>query len=291
IRGDSLYLFGFSRGAFTARSFAGFLDVFGFIAPSEMSRLPEIYAQYEEMADAAGLEETQHWASEHVKRHPGWRSEATIRVWFLGVWDTVGALRRFDRRLTQFHQVELPNNVEHAYHAIAIHEFRQDFRPVFWTKNLSGRMNVEQVWFPGAHSDVGGGYPEDETGLSNIALKWMACKAMNAGLAIDTDYLKSLLAKPKTTEFHDSHEGSIIKWGDPRLRDMTRAQFQPLDPDFWATVRLHSSATVLSPTLPRGSGDGKDMLRNALVEAKNQVTRLEAELRWGAGVVYDSCGW
>jgi uncharacterized protein (DUF2235 family) len=291
VPGDSLFLFGFSRGAFTARSFAGFLDVFGFIAPSEMSRLPAIYAKYEKMADAAGLEATQRWASDYVKKHRGWRSEATIDVWFLGVWDTVGALRRFDRRLTQFHQVELPNNVARAYHAIAVHEFRQDFQPVFWTKNLTGRSNVEQVWFPGAHSDIGGGYPEGETGLSNISLKWMACKAMDAGLSMDTEYLKALIAAPKTMEFHDSHQGSIIKWGDPRPRDMTRAQLHPADPDFWATVRVHASATVFSPVAPTGSGHGKDVLRSALVEAQKQVTSLEAELPLGAGVVHDSCRW
>jgi hypothetical protein len=295
IPGDSLYVFGFSRGAFTARSFAGFLDVFGFIAPSEMSRLPEIYEEYEKMANAAGLEATKSWAREHVGKHPGWRSETTITVWCLGVWDTVGALRRINRRLTQFHQVELPNNVEHAYHAIAIHEFRRDFEPVFWTKNLSGRKNVEQVWFPGAHSDVGGGYPEDENGLSDIALKWMACKAMNVGLAIDTSYLKNLLAGPKNTRFHDSHEGRIIKWGDPLLRRMTKAQVQPLDPDFWATIRLHSSATALAPPVPTGPGAGNDMLRDAYVEAQKLVTRLVPQLPLlppkALGVVYDSCLW
>ena len=75
-----------------------------------------------------------------------------------------------------------------TYQALAIHELRAPFRPVFWTEKHSGQT-VEQVWFAGAHANVGGGYTQ--VGLSSYALDWMAFKAQTTGLELDTNYFKA----------------------------------------------------------------------------------------------------
>ena len=114
-----------------------------------------------------------------------------IPIWFIGVWDTVGALgapgilQSLTRRYVRFHNTELPSNVTHAYQALALHELRKQFKPVFWTKRTSANQRIEQVWFAGAHSDIGGGYPEH--GISDITLRWMASKAEEAGLRLDNE--------------------------------------------------------------------------------------------------------
>ena len=106
---------------------------------------------------------------------------------FIGVWDTVGALGIPDHlgvlnlleepNKYKFHDTQLNPLVKHARHAIAVDEMRQSFEPTLWTRT-EGR-DVKQVWFPGAHSDVGGGYRE--TGLSDGALAWMVAEAEDKG--------------------------------------------------------------------------------------------------------------
>jgi hypothetical protein len=123
-----------------------------------------------------------------------------IPIHFLGVWDTVGALgvpleviRWMIRKRIEFHDTELAPNVTYAYHALAIHEYRRDFPPTLWTVTRSGQT-VEQVWFPGAHSDVGGGL--SETGLSDVTLLWMAERAMRIGLGMNLNYLSNTRPDP-----------------------------------------------------------------------------------------------
>ena len=112
----------------------------------------------------------------------------------IGAWDTVGALGiplRGFRSLTharyQFHDTELSDIVQYACHALAIDEHRAPFAPTLWTRKAKTGQEVEQVWFCGAHGDIGGGHAE--TGLSDIALDWMLGKARSAGLAFDSQAL------------------------------------------------------------------------------------------------------
>ncbi len=115
----------------------------------------------------------------------------------LGVWDTVGALgvpvaglRRLTKGKYEFHDVELSRFVRNGFHAIAIDERRKTFKPSIWAKKEKPGQHVEQVWFAGTHTDVGGG--NRGTGLSDIALLWMAQKAGSCGLALDTQYLDAI---------------------------------------------------------------------------------------------------
>src|SRR5439155_16724870 len=124
----------------------------------------------------------------------GPRGEEILPIYFIGVWDTVGALglsgllKGFTAPFTQFHQTELPANVTHARHALALHENRKLFPPLLWKRRSpkNPQQTLEQRWFNGAHSDVGGGYPEHE--WSDIALNWMAKEASDLDLELKNDW-------------------------------------------------------------------------------------------------------
>lgn len=182
---DDIYLLGFSRGAYTVRSLAGFIHVMGLIAKSEMRHLPQAYQWYraepgperDKLPQAALVEELR-------------QTSRRIPIRFLGVFDTVGALgipvpglRRLSRPWVGFHDTQLCDSVSYAVQALAIDERRAPFQPDLWTHAKDAdQQQVEsvtrrtlQVWLPGVHSDVGGGYPS--TGLSDLALQFMIAQA------------------------------------------------------------------------------------------------------------------
>jgi uncharacterized protein (DUF2235 family) len=202
--GDEIFLFGFSRGAYTVRSLAGLIRNCGLLHEYHAHRLPEAYALYRDRSEDAHPSE---------KRARLFRRSYARKVTItcLGVWDTVGSLgipdswigARLNPALklrNQFHDVTLSSWVEHAYHAIAIDERRKPFMPTLWqTQDIAGQ-EVEQCWFPGVHSDVGGGYPD--TSLSDIALDWMMRRAERCGLEFKRKH--RTLAPSPTGTLHES---------------------------------------------------------------------------------------
>ena len=187
VPGDEIYLFGFSRGAFTVRSLAGFMNLVGLLEKDDDYYVPEIYGCYEQNY-RPGSEQWTH-ANRHIQ---GTRECPTIT--FLGVWDTVGALgapgllgKLFNRKKYKYHEVGLSSRIAHAYHALAIDERRKPFAPDMWTRPIGWSGTLEQAWFPGVHSNIGGGYSLD--GLANEALHWMVEKAECYGLQFDSAYL------------------------------------------------------------------------------------------------------
>ncbi|MEK9662660.1 MAG: DUF2235 domain-containing protein, partial [Alphaproteobacteria bacterium] len=180
--GDEIYIFGFSRGAFTARSRGGLVGLAGLLTPpflgGPLREVMEIYRRRDLKRDArrAGIDALR-MGGRRVARIP----DVGIRC--IGVWDTVGSLgipgdlgRRFLGGKHYFHDVMLGGNVDVALHAVAIDEKRSAFSPTLWV-SADGRPSrngqvVEQVWFAGAHSNVGGSYAD--SGLSDIAFDWMA---------------------------------------------------------------------------------------------------------------------
>ncbi|MEZ0581008.1 DUF2235 domain-containing protein [Nocardioides sp. MH1] len=188
--GDQIFIFGFSRGAYTARSLAGMIGRVGLLTRLALveERLPTAVHLYQRRPPAAGAfgESVEEFKHDHCHA-------ATVD--FLGVFDTVGALGvpGFMRFTPRFHDVRLGADVKCARHALAIDETRRKFAPTFWEApepGPDGRAEdprVKQVWFEGAHSDVGGGYRE--TGLSDTALLWMAREAHAAGLVFDVALL------------------------------------------------------------------------------------------------------
>ncbi len=190
--GDELFLFGFSRGAYTARSTAGLIRNAGVLRRNHLDRVDEAFRLYRNRSDEARPTGT---AATLFRR--SYSLETRIR--FIGVWDTVGALgipisglrwaNAFNRRW-QFHDTDLSSTVDAAFQALAVDEKRPPFAPAVWRRQPhAGTQRVEQVWFSGVHSDVGGGYPD--SGLADIALLWMVERARSFGLGFDEAALAS----------------------------------------------------------------------------------------------------
>ncbi len=178
--GDNVYLFGFSRGAYTVRALAGMLYKCGLLQKGSNNLIPYTSRMYRkgkpDVAD--GFKKT---FSRECKPH------------FVGVWDTVKSVGLFIPR--KFPNTKLNPDVANGYHALSIDEQRSKFQPNLWDEVDSGQttnsdQTIEQVWFAGVHSDVGGYYKE--AGLSNIALKWMLSKAFHCGLIVDTKTIESI---------------------------------------------------------------------------------------------------
>lgn len=199
--GDELFFFGFSRGAYTVRSLAGLIRNSGLLKSPFTFKLDEAYALYRRRDSASHPSAVE---SQLFRKSFSWEP----RVKFIGVWDTVGSLGipvegllGIFNRPWRFHDVQLSRSVENAFQALAIDEHRSAFQPAIWVQHPEAYGQVlEQVWFAGAHSNVGGGYPD--SGLSDIALSWMIRKAQNCGLAFDSDWLRSMT--------HENPEGQIV---------------------------------------------------------------------------------
>ncbi|MDD5330280.1 MAG: DUF2235 domain-containing protein [Sulfuricella sp.] len=187
--GDRLFLFGFSRGAFTVRSLGGMMSVCGLLDLSGLDD-GETWRRVEAAYREGYRRRKGNWAGDWAF-HGGNGTGGTVPIHFLGVWDTVGALGipddlgvldllDFPSRY-RFHHTELGKNVLNARHAVALDEKRASFTPTLWTAQ-EGCSSVKQTWFPGVHCDVGGGYAQK--GLADGALRWMMDEAAALGLAL-----------------------------------------------------------------------------------------------------------
>lgn len=209
VPGDDLYLFGFSRGAFTARSLAGLIGNCGILRPEHIGAVDDAFALYRARARSTrpNSNEARLFRRAHAHReeprdgdHPFVEDQTPIR--FLGVWDTVGALgipipapvpkwaRERLSRPWSFHDVQLGSHVWHAAHAMAIDERRRAFEPTPFKpqENAPPGQTIEQVWFAGVHTDVGGGYLDPR--LADITLLWMAEQAKARGLAFKSGWFQ-----------------------------------------------------------------------------------------------------
>ncbi len=209
--GDEIWFLGFSRGAYTVRSTAGLIRKCGVLRKTELDRFENAYRIYR--SKAAGRADTPE-AVEFREKY----SQMT-RVRFIGVWDTVGSLgipgrfRFFRKARYEFHDVDLSRSVDFGYQALAIDEHRETFAPAVWhvqePRPNDPPQEVEQAWFPGAHSDVGGG--SSSAGLSDAALAWMAGKARGAGLEFSDTALAALRPNHRD-EIKDSRRGLYLLW-------------------------------------------------------------------------------
>lgn len=176
-----IFLFGFSRGAFTVRSLAGMLHKVGLLEPNAGNHLEyaaKIYNQSRNARVAAGFKAT---------------FSRPAPVHFIGVWDTVESLVLNEGK--RWANARLNPEIAFAYHALAIDEKRRDFRPCLWDERNRGEgQTLEQVWFAGVHSDVGGYHPE--RGLANISLHWMLGKAADAGMEVNQRRLRGKRYRP-----------------------------------------------------------------------------------------------
>ena len=203
--GDDVFFFGFSRGAYTARSTAGFIRKCGLLRREHARRLEEAYDFYRRRDEAS------HPTGEEATTFRRLYSRE-IRIKFIGVWDTVGALGIpfgilsgiFNRKL-EFHDVKLSSYVDNAFQALAIDERRRFFAPAIWEQQAHSVGQVfEQAWFAGVHSNIGGGYAD--AGLSDLSLLWMFKKAEGCGLAFKED-VRSRIRPDPFGELRDSKRG------------------------------------------------------------------------------------
>jgi uncharacterized protein (DUF2235 family) len=200
--GDEIFIFGFSRGAYTARSLSGFVSKCGLLqrgAPLGVNQLFKRYRRlgaktiHELVAGERGAEEfrfEENWMLKFAR---------AVDVKFIGVFDTVGALgvpfallRRIKGEAYPFLNTGLRRTNEYAFHALAVDEHRKAFMPTLWTNmGATGATprplgRTEQRWFIGAHANVGGGCFSDS--LAELPLKWLESKAAALGLGFKDDF-------------------------------------------------------------------------------------------------------
>ena len=228
-----LYLFGSSCGAYTARSTVGMIRNSGLLRADQLDQLREAHHLYRSRRVHPKDPEAIAFREQHSHQP---------RIKFLGLWDTVGSLgvpisrirrwvlavpginRRYRDRY-EFQDVELSSIVANAFHAVAIDEAPEGFEATLWTNPADADQRVEQLWFAGAHSDVGGGYRQ--VALSDLALWWMLEKAAECNLAFEREPLRGSTAPAFNGRLHDSR-GSFYKWLPARVRRLGRATNEAL---------------------------------------------------------------
>ncbi|HZI91415.1 MAG TPA: DUF2235 domain-containing protein [Thermoleophilaceae bacterium] len=258
--GDELYFFGFSRGAFTARSTVGLVRNSGILRAEHVGRIKDAYRLYRDRAKPSAPNGIEAEIFRRMYSH----DDRPIR--FVGVWDTVGALGipsdavrlpLLTRRWT-FHDTTLSSRVQAAFHAVAIDERRKPFKPTLWVQQPhAGDQTLEQVWFAGVHCDVGGGYREQA--LAEIPLLWMVKRARECGLAFKPDHFLTPDGQPdeesrrlgKHTapdplgEIHESYK-SFYRLLPPRWRPLTGAENMPGDSPPGSALHLAVASTAVA---------------------------------------------
>jgi uncharacterized protein (DUF2235 family) len=242
---DELFIFGFSRGAYTARSLSGFIGKCGLIAVGAPLSVGELYARYRKASAVRTIRELaaqQGSGTTDFELEERWmlKYARPIDIDFLGVWDTVGALGLpfgnlpiFGRADMQFLNTGLRISNKSAFHAIAVDEHRKIFAPTLWTVDYATGSppphhhrtleQVEQRWFVGAHANVGGGYQSDP--LPQMPLKWILEKAADRGLAFRQSVeLEPLVPPSPISDSYSKFAGGAYKF-------VSRPYYRPIGAD------------------------------------------------------------
>lgn len=256
--GDALYLFGFSRGAYTVRSLAGLIRNCGVLRREHADKVGHAYTLYRNrgLASAPGRAKAQAFRKHYAVAD-------VTRVRFIGVFDTVGALGipapflgtlGTDRYL--FHDTEPSSIIDHARHAVSIDENRQDFEPTLWADKPG--IELKQVWFAGVHTDIGGGYADHA--LGDLAAAWMADEAQACGLVLEPHFIWRLNPDYAGRQ-HNEYKGFY--------RAMRRKSIRQVGPLLHQSVRQRredDNVPYHSPALERFlQKNGDDWARVALV--------------------------
>jgi uncharacterized protein (DUF2235 family) len=216
--GDKLFLFGFSRGAYTVRAVCSLLHMYGLIRKGNEPLVP--YAIRMMMGIDRG-EKGDFKLQAATKRYfdlaYGFRetmSGSDCKPWFVGVWDTVSSVGWVENPLRLPYVSDNPD-IAIARHAVSIDEHRAFFRNNLWRLGTDGSRqhgpkDLKQVWFPGVHCDVGGGYPEAESGLAKIALEWMLAEAEANGLLVDGPRKDEILGKTGSVKYSPPDPNALV---------------------------------------------------------------------------------
>lgn len=259
---DKIYLFGFSRGAYTVRALSGLINNCGILKRADARLIAEAWKIYKSPL------KKNHPRGESAKAFCDEHCHRSRNIHFVGVWDTVGALGipfslmgLFENH-DEFYDTKMGSNVSIARHALAIDEQREDFEPTIWTPRPG--VDLKQVWFAGVHADIGGSYPPDKSGLnaSDIPLAWMIDQATTAGLTIEP-HLRASLTDGSKAKLHQSrnhvyrfksplHRPLVIEdkptliHNSVRTRYLSDNQYRPsrlkklIDQQGWSAVNMES---------------------------------------------------
>jgi uncharacterized protein (DUF2235 family) len=262
-RGDRIWMFGFSRGAFTVRTLAGMIGSCGVVdrqhaaTDADLDRLVHrAYSAYRACYQTTlgkavrrvfgGVSRESRQAGIDFARQFGVRPDP--RIHFIGVWDTVDAVglpfHLSDIINATVYRYKFPDRllsdyVDHAYHALSIDDDRQSFHPLLWDEKRpdgSRDSRIEQVWFAGVHSNVGGGYPKQ--GMSLLTLDWMMAKAELHGLRFncrDRDTYRDHSSVDDKLYNPRAGLGTFYRWAPRDIAEMCRIRH--VDP-----IRVHVSA-------------------------------------------------
>lgn len=220
--GDKIFLFGFSRGAYTVRALCGLINNCGILKRQDANRIAEAWEIYKSGSSK------NHPTGDNAKQFRSEHCHRSRNVHFVGVWDTVGALGipfslmgLFEGK-DEFYDTKMGSNVSFARHALAIDEQREDFEPTIWESRAG--VDLKQVWFAGVHADVGGSYPPDkDTHLvaADAPLKWMLKEAGEQGLKVEP-HIKNALTDGVAAQTHKSRN-HVYRFKTPLHRTLIDA--------------------------------------------------------------------
>lgn len=246
VEGDEIYLVGFSRGAYTARSVAGLLGDFGLLTRDGLDYFLDIFndwvssgrtgyksalmqddPSFSIQADPA---DTKAWATAYKAelRRIGYASTEEVPIQAIGVWETVGALGiplspLLDRlglpwhiRPYRFFNTSLNNTVKYAFQALALDERRAAYYPAVWERPAGITTALKQTWFPGVHSGVGGSYKD--SGLSNITLAWMMSQ-LSSFIDFDPQYIHKQFQLDQKVLRAEHVPATALQWAASQLRN------------------------------------------------------------------------
>ncbi|KAK3994221.1 hypothetical protein QBC44DRAFT_367744 [Cladorrhinum sp. PSN332] len=305
VDGDSIILVGFSRGAFTARSVADMIASLGLLTPEGLDQFHAIFNDYEHIGDRSrdtdeylipGLPEYNNshgqakieWEERRMRKYKtGLRErkytrdtyhdgKTEIRIKALAVWDTVGTLGippapvigvRGSADAWRFTNTQISSKVENAFQALALDEPRYAFRPALWERGPGGsNTNLKQVWFPGNHGNVGGGWWDQQ--ISDITLAWMCDQLSPLGVEFNHPRLTSLFLD--TVRFSAAHpfpyapqRGHISSLVARPISGITRTVSKLIhrrssshSPSGFGLHSRSSSTTTTTTTTTSGGGSG-----------------------------------
>lgn len=201
--GDRVYLFGFSRGAYTVRALAGILQAYGLLCRGNEGHIPYVLRMFtddlKKMRKAGGKTLNEERAFKATFSRP-------VTLHFVGLWDTVSSVGWIYEPVKLLYSAQNPI-VQTGRHAVSIDERRCFFQDNLWgrpleegTPDLKAPQDILQVWFAGVHSDVGGSYPPPESALANAALEWMLDEAIAAGLQVVPERREMIVGQGAATD-------------------------------------------------------------------------------------------
>lgn len=247
--GDRIFLLGFSRGAYAARSLAGVIDQVGLLTQQHATvrNIRQAYRHYE-------YDTSPTVAAKFVAAH----CHSNVEIEMVGVWDTVKALGlrlpvlwRWTQPQHEFHSHHLGDSIRHGYQALALDETRRAFEPVMWHCSPDWQGKVQQVWFRGCHSDIGGNLGDYDVArpLANIPLVWMLEKLADCGVPLPEDYHAQFVTDPQAPAV-----GSYRGWSKLFLWRRRRVIGQDASETLHPTAAGHRYANLLAGSHDQAGG-------------------------------------